>query len=195
MNSKVLYFGVNTDFSMKLSRTCGSFNLHFKEIVLDDSEINFDWKNYLSVKPDLIILDFGLSDLRVNKNFDVKRKLAIGKLILELSNFATELRKNNKSCMVSAVGPIDWSTRILYTSQFNSPLFNNYGLIITGTVRNKSLIDSKLGLRLKMLKFSVAGQFGLRPLIGKYFQRTPKSIKKLLRPFVYWLLRSTAALR
>jgi hypothetical protein len=51
-----------------------------------------------------------------------------------------------------------------------------------------------------MLKSSVLGEYGSpgkapRDVIGQIAGRIPKPIKRVLRPLVYWLLRSTGALR
>jgi hypothetical protein len=121
-------------------------------------------------------------------------------MIGELSELASSMRESKSSCLVAAVGPLVWSARILFTSEFAAPLFNNYGLVITGSVREKSLLTDTSALSLLMLKSSVLGEYGSpgkapRDVIGQIARRIPKPIKRVLRPLVYWLLRSTGALR
>jgi hypothetical protein len=199
-NSNVLYFGVNEDFAKKLEKSCAYFGLNLNIRLLDLKEDKFRWGKEAISESSLVIIDFGLSDLRSDYQKDDHRKMAIGEMIGELSELANSMRESKSSCLVAAVGPLVWSARILFTSEFAAPLFNNYGLVITGSVREKSLLTDTSALSLLMLKSSVLGEYGSpgkapRDVIGQIARRIPKPIKRVLRPLVYWLLRSTGALR
>ena len=199
-NSNVLYFGVNEDFAKKLETSCMYFGLNLNTKLLELKEDKFRWGEQAIGETSLIILDFGLSDLRSENQMDDNHKMAIGEVIGELSELANALRESKSNCLVAAVGPLVWSARILFTSEFAAPLFNNYGLVITGSVREKSLLTDTSALSLLMLKSSVVGEYGSpgkapRELIGQIARTIPKPIKRVLRPLVYWLLRSTGALR
>jgi hypothetical protein len=199
-NSKVLYFGINIDFADKLKVSCEHFGLNFDAKLLRfDSEV-FTWNSSEIRESALIILDLGLSDLRFEGSNTENQKIAIGRMIGELSVLANLIREFHSGCLVAAVGPLVWSARILFTSEFASPLFNNYGLVLTGPVREKSLLKNTSALSLWMLRSSVSGEYGipgspLKGIIGKISRKIPKSIKLILRPLIYWLLRSTGALR
>jgi len=199
-HSKVSYFGVNLDFARKLTVSCEYLKLDLEVNSLDSGRDTFQWNLAEIRESSLLILDFGLSDLRQMEGDAENQKIAIGRMVGEISVLAKSMREQKNKSLVAAVGPLVWSARILFTSEFASPLFNNYGLVLTGPVREKSLLKDSSSLSLLMLKSSIVGEYGVpgsasKDIIGKISRKIPKPIKRILRPLVYWLLRSTGALR
>lgn len=198
--TQVRYFGVNEDYVAKLKSSCSHFGLNFDAHLLSNDSTQFTWGESFNSNTSLMILDFGLSDHRSELKQDVSRKIAIGRMVESISELAEKLRLQNKSCLVAAIGPLVWSCRTLFTSEFATPLANNYGLVIAGPVRPKSLLKENSSVSVLMLKSAVIGEYGVparatKNFLGMIARKVPKPIKRILRPVVHWLLRSSGTLR
>jgi hypothetical protein len=149
--TKLIYAGFSKVMREALILLSTEFDLDFSGIEFDTSGHSPDfWREQLGdFKDCLLIVDFGHEETEL-LNRDSLRSLTL--LANSIPQLADHLRKCGNQSQVSFIRAINWSLRELVISEFETPLFNNYGMVLTGATRHSSLLS---GYRSKPIRIAI----------------------------------------
>ena len=190
--SKIKYVGTNTDQKVLIQDFCRD-----NQLILSDTRLNeiqnpgLFLEECLDAK--LLVFDFGLSFASNTAPDSANQyKNVLANSIIAL---AEGLRNAQFSGILAAVGPLEWPIRTLINGEFETPLSNNYGLVIMGPVRESSLIKHDSRFTQYFLRNAIsdlsAGSSGRTSLVTRIARIMPKPLKRILRPLVYFLINKT----
>jgi hypothetical protein len=154
--SKISYIGVSNAMENALKLLSIEFGFDFSVIDIPETPISVNfWAEQLgNFSEGLLVVDLGhevtdkVSDTDINK---------LSNLANSVSKLASYLRQNNYRNQISFIRAVSWSLRELVVSEFETPLFNNYGMVLTGPPRPVSLLTG-----LKSIPIKVAISAGIR---------------------------------
>ena len=201
-NSHIRYLGFNQRVKDQLSEIVKGFGLKFEETEIGN-DLNY---NFLELdNTSLIVIDLGVDEASRHgtqiEDLSLLIRAGMAKLAENLPTLAHILRSKSPNTEIAVIGPLSWGLRLILSNDFQTPLFNNYSQILAGRVREKSQSQNSY-LGKKVTQAEIQNHFGLpinRDLVSSVFRFalkfTPRWLKRILKPAVYFLFRSIQKLR
>jgi hypothetical protein len=194
-NKTLVYLGFSAAMIDALTLVTNEFGiqLHLPPLEGADFDESF-WQGIFDNKLDsLLVVDLGHVENEILSSDQLE---CLADLALGIPSLAKFLRESKCSNQVAFIRAVAWAVRELVVSEFETPLFNNYGMVLTGRTRPDSLF-TRLGS--KPIKESI--QYGVRALYrnhsplnspGRFTSKyeilrrfLPKSIKRLILRVIY----------
>ncbi len=97
----------------------------------------------------LLVVDLGYVQ---NEPIGVSQLESLPMLVNSIPQLAEYLRTTGNRTQVSFIRAINWSLREQVVNEFETPLFNNYGMTLTGPTRHTSLLK---GFRARPIKMAI----------------------------------------
>ena len=201
LNSKIIYVGFNEQLKLKIKKVSTDLGFHYESF---DFDKKYDHKSLDLNHASLLILDLGL-DAKIMETFAHKElNFATNSLSIlteSLPSLAKAFRRNAKNTELAVLGPLSWGMRLTLGNDFQMPLFNNYGQILTGRVRLESQ-GTTTRIRSELIRADIRNHFGISQdfnlistPIRLVLRFSPNWLKRALKPIVYLIFRSVQKLR
>lgn len=149
--SKVIYLGVSGLMKKALSMLSTEFGFEFLCIEIPKSTLGRGfWLDELGDFSDsLLVVDLGHESDEKLTSSELEQLSNLASSVPQLAQF---LRGGGYRTQISFIRAISWSLRELVVSEFETPLFNNYGMVLTGPVRPVSLLN---GIKSRPIKAAI----------------------------------------
>ena len=154
--TEIRYIGVSRVMKDALELLSDRINLRFSTLVISDliSKQDF-WENELGkFDRSLLIVDLGYVENEPILKSEIKLLYLLANSIPQLAAY---LRANKNRTQISFIRAVNWSLREQVINEFETPLFNNYGMILTGPARPASLLK---GFKSRLIKSAIKGGIG-----------------------------------
>ncbi len=149
--SEIRYLGISNVMKDALTVLADEFDLEFSCITNPKTITKQEfWKSQLrEFNNCLLIVDLGYVQSEPICESELESLSVIANSIPELAEY---LRTTGNRTQVSFIRAINWSLREQVVSEFETPLFNNYGMTLTGPTRYTSLLK---GFRARPIKMAI----------------------------------------
>jgi hypothetical protein len=194
-NKNLIYVGFSPAMIRALNLVSNEFGIRLEIPRLDviDFSESF-WESIFNGNQNsLLVLDLGHEENEILDSYQLEY---LSNLALSIPSLAEFFRKNGIKNQVAFVRAVAWAVRELVVSEFETPLFNNYGMVLTGRPRTVSLLKSSGS---KLIKASIStgvrslyrvqsphnspGRFAL--IYGLLRRFLPKRLKRLIHKVIY----------
>ena len=149
--TEIRYLGISRVMKEALKVLAEEFDLEFSCISISKliSRSEF-WERELGEFNNcLLIVDLGYVE---DDPIEVSELESLPMLANSIPQLAEYLRATGNRTQVSFIRAINWSLREQVVSEFETPLFNNYGMTLTGPARYTSLLK---GFRARPIKMAI----------------------------------------
>ncbi len=205
--SKLIYIGVSAAMKKAMSIFSTEFGFKFSYIEIPKSPIGVRfWEHELGDFSDtLLVVDLGHES---NEELTSSELVQLSNLANSVPLLADFLRGGGYRNQVSFIRAVSWSLRELVVSEFEIPLFNNYGMVLTGPARPVSLLN---GIKSRPIKAAILAGIhvtyqthsknsverdGVALRLGSMAERhqtlvkmIPRRIRRLIIRLLYWIAR------
>lgn len=195
---KIIYLGFSRIFRQALSEVAKEFQIEFSAPGIEASELDLNyWEKRLGdFQESLLIIDFGYEESELLTEIALE---SLARLALLLPQLADHMRKSGNQNQVSFIRAVSWALRETVIGDFETPLFNNYGMVLTGRPRENSLLHGFNAVPIKLaIKFGIWSTYNIDYISdpgrmrSMNFRRLVKLAPPPLKRFVYLVVYGIA---
>lgn len=149
--SKLVYAGVSSAMKKAIAMLSTEFGFEFSCIEIPKSTLGREfWVDELGDFSDsLLVVDLGHESNEKLTSPELEQLSHLASSVPQLAQF---LRGGGYRTQISFIRAISWSLRELVVSEFETPLFNNYGMVLAGPTRPVSLLN---GVKSRPIKAAI----------------------------------------
>jgi hypothetical protein len=179
--TEILYLGISRVMKDALALLADELSLEFSCVTISKAITKPEfWVNQLGEFNNcLLIVDLGYVQ---NEPVGESEFESLSMLANSIPRLAQYLRATRNRAQVSFIRAINWSLREQVVNEFETPLFNNYGMTLTGPTRNASLLK---GLKARPIKMAIKAGIRVTYNISPRDSVREENLNNRLRTFTF----------